>query len=1052
MKCKLASLCAVFLLCGIFNQAYAQLQVSGRITKKSTGEAMAFASVLVKGTTNATQTDQNGSYNITVPSGGGTLVVTFAGMTTVERRVTASGRVDFEIEDDVSTLTDVVVVGYGTQRVTKVSGAISTVKAADIERLKPQRAEEALQGRASGVNVIQNGSPGSTPTVLIRGIPSFTGTDPVVIIDGVPQTLTDLNSVNPSDIESINVLKDAATTAIYGVKGGNGVILVTTKSGRKNLKTELTFSANYGMQEVMNKIGVLNATEYAAIINEGSTVAGGNVIFPDISGFGKGTDWQDQIFEKAPVQSHSIGARGGSDRMAYFLSAGYQSQGGIVGGYDKSRFNRGTFTANLSFDITSKFKLLLNTTGVVLESKGIQENSFNSIIGSALNFDPTVEVYNTDTTSVGTYGYSNLLLSEIFNPLTKLENTYNKNFGSKIYGKFELQYDILKDLKLSTRLGYTKYDDNSKSFNPLVFYGPLNVENTMNKDGSTVVDRHNSVSHNKNSNFNYTWETFANYNFKLAADHNFETVLGISFAKISGNGANATRQDVPFNSWEFANFSAATGVNTSTNAQGRDGGYYQYFRKNMSYFGRVNYDYREKYLASFSGRRDGSYAFGTDNKFANFYSGSIGWVVSKEDFFKADFINFLKIRGSYGSIGNEQVTPQYVRIVTGGPSYDNPPNSNGYTFDNIFYSGSTVGSAANNALRWEKQMQLNAGFDVTFFQNKFSLSADYFRKEVDGLLFTPNASLYLGTVPIPTANIGSTKSSGVDLALTYTELIAGKIKMSNGLTFTTSKNEVTATNDDGSAKYLGGGYFNGQSQTVTVFEKGFTPGYFYGYKTNGLFQNMAEIKASPVQGSIRTAPGGQKDTTYSAKPGDIRYVDVNGDGIINSADQTKIGDPFPTFTMGWSFALDFKNFDFNMFTYASVGNDIYRAYERNANYSNKFRSVLGRWTGDGSTNDARNPRYSFEDGNSNIRVSDRYVEDGSFIKIKNMQFGYTFNQPAVKKLFKSVRLYAQVKNLYTFTEYTGYDPEIAGGILNTGVDRGAYPQARTYAIGLDIKL
>jgi hypothetical protein len=293
-------------------------------------------------------------------------------------------------------------------------------------------------------------------------------------------------------------------------------------------------------------------------------------------------------------------------------------------------------------------------------------------------------------------------------------------------------------------------------------------------------------------------------------------------------------------------------------------------------------------------------------------------------------------------------------------------------------------------------------------------------------------------VPIPTANIGSTKSSGIDLSLTYTEQLFQKVRMTNGLTFTTSKNEVTATNDDGTAKYQGGGYFNGQSQTVTVFEKGFTPGYFYGYQTQGLFQNVAEIAAAPTQSG--------------AKPGDIRYADINGDGVINAFDQTNIGDPFPDFTMGWSLSLEFKNIDFNMFTYASVGNDIYRAYERNANYSNKFRSILGRWTGEGSTNDARNPRYSFEDGNSNIRVSDRYVEDGSFIKIKNIQLGYTFNQPVVKKLFKSVRLYAQVKNALTLTEYTGYDPEIPGGILNTGIDRGAYPQARTYAVGLDIKL
>ncbi|MBI1343126.1 MAG: SusC/RagA family TonB-linked outer membrane protein [Terrimonas sp.] len=1028
-----------FLLCflGVVNAQ--TLEVTGKVTSKSTGLPLSGASVIVKGTSIATVTDQEGNYRIAVPAAGSSIVVSFVGLASIEQKIQQAGPVNFSLEESaVTTLSDVVVVGYGTQKITKVSGAISTIKAGDIEKLKPVRTEEALQGRAAGVNVIQSGSPGSKPTVLIRGIPSFSGTDPVVIIDGVPQSLTDLNSINAADIESINVLKDAATTAIYGVKGGNGVIVVTTKSGRKNQKKDITFNSNYGIQEVVNTIGVLNATEYAAMINEGSTVAGGNVIFPDLSVIGTGTDWQKEIFKTASMQTHTVSARGGGERMSYFLSAGYLNQGGIVGGNDKSRFDRGNFTANLNFDITSKLKFILNTTAVILDSKGIQENSFNSVIGSALNYDPTVPVYNNVPNTVGKYGFSNLLLSEIFNPLTKLDNTYNKNVGNKLYGKFELQYEIIKNLRVTSRFGYTKYDGNAKSFTPLVFYGLNNVDNSMNADGSPVTGKHNSVSHEKTSNFNYTWESFANYNFSINREHNFETVLGFSLAKVSGNAAGASRQDVPFNSWEFADFTAATGNNSATNTNALAGYYYQYFRRNLSFFTRINYDYRDKYLASFTARRDGSYAFGIDNKYANFFSGSLGWVVSKEDFFHSDFIDNLKIRGSYGSIGNENVSPQFVGIVTGGPSYANPPNSNGYTFDNIFYPGSTVGSAANDALRWEKQLQTNVGFDMTFLNRRFSLSADYFRKEVDGLLFTPSASLYLGTVPIPTANIGSTKSSGLDATLTYMESIGKNFKLNTSLTFTTSKNVVTATNDDGTAKIFGGYYFNGQSQSVTVFEKGSAPGYFYGYKTDGLFQNATEVSNGALQ------PG--------AQPGDIRFVDMNKDGVINAEDQTKIGDPFPDFTMGWNLNLEYKNFDFNAFTYASVGNDVYRAYERNANYTNKYRAVLARWTGEGTTNDARNPRYSFTDANSNIRVSDRYVEDGSFIKVKNIQLGYTFPASVTRKVFSKLRIYAQVKNAFIFTKYSGYDPEIAGGILDTGVDRGAYPQSRIYSFGLDIKL
>jgi TonB-linked SusC/RagA family outer membrane protein len=1039
MKCKYTILCLVLFLGTFLQQSFAQsLSVSGSVKNKATGEALSGATVQVEGTSTSTLTDAQGLFTISAARGA-VLLISYTGMADYRYTVTGSGVAAILLEESAATnLGEVIVVGYGTQKVTKVSGAIATIKAADIDKLKPVRTEEVLQGRASGVNVIQSGSPGSKPTVLIRGIPSFSGTDPIVIIYGVPQTLTDFNSINAADIESVNVLKDAATTAIYGVKGGNGVIVVTTKSGRKNQKADITFSTNYGVQQVMNTIGVLNATEYAAMINEGSVTAGGNVIFPNLSTIGVGTNWQNEVFKNATFQTHTLAARGGSDKMSYFLSAGFLNQGGIVGGNDKSRFNRGNLTANLSFNLTNKLKFILNTTAVLLDSKGVQENSFNSVLGSALNFDPTVPVYNTVPNTVGKYGFSNLLLSEIFNPLTKLDNTYNKNIGNKLYGKGELQYSVIKDLVLTTRFGYTKYDGNAKSFSPLVFYGPLNVENSMNADGSQVAGRFNSVAHEKTSNFNYTWETFGNYNFKVGDKNNFETVLGVSVAKTTGNAAGATRQDVPFNSWEFADFTAATGNNTATNSNAVTGYYYQYFRRNLSYFTRVNYDYDNKYLASFTARRDGSYAFGTDNKFANFLSGSLGWVVSNENFFQPGFVDYLKIRGSYGSIGNENVSPQFVGIVTGGPSYGPTANSNGYTFGDVFYPGSTVGSAANNALRWEKQLQMNVGFDITFFKKKFSLTADYFQKNVDGLLFTPSASLYLGTVPIPTANIGSTSSKGLDMTLSYNETIGKSFRLSTALTFTTAKNEVTATNSDGTAKILGGYYFNGQSQSVTVFEKGYTPGYFYGYKTNGLFQTFDEITKAPTQAG--------------AQPGDIRFVDVNNDGAITAADQTKIGDPFPDFTMGWNLTLEYKNFDFNMFTYASVGNDVYRAYERNANFSNKSRDVLGRWTGAGTTNDARTPRYSFTDANSNIRVSDRYVEDGSFVKIKNLQFGYTFPENMTKKVFSRVRVYAQVRNAFTFTKYTGFDPEISGGILDTGVDRGAYPQARTYSFGLDIKL
>ncbi|MEZ0485131.1 SusC/RagA family TonB-linked outer membrane protein [Fibrella aquatica] len=1008
--------------------------ITGKITDAESGEAIPGASIVIKGTLKGTVSDGSGNYTLAVPDEKAILVITSVGYTRAEVTVGNRFTVNIGLDPDTKNLGEVVVVGYGTQKITNVSGAISTVKGADIERLKPVRPEDALQGRASGVTVIANGSPGSKPTVLIRGIPSFSGTDPVVIIDGVPQTLNDFNAINASDIESMNVLKDAATTAIYGVKGGNGVIVVTTKSGSRNQKAEIALGSNYGVQEVINTIGVLNASEYGAILNEGSTVAGGGLIFKDLSTLGVGTNWQNEIFKRAPLQSHNLSVRGGSDKVQYFLSGAYTGQDGIVGGGDYSNFNRLNGTANLTFQISPKVKFLANTSYANIKSVGVQENSFNSVIGSALNFDPTVPVLNTVENTVGKYGFSNLLLSEIFNPLTKLDNNYNESNGNKLYGKLELQYEVIKGLTLASRYGYTNYNNTFKSFTPLVFYGPSNVENTMNADGSTVAGRHNSVYESKRTDNTYTFETFGTYNFNINADHHFETVLGFSLAKISGDEINGSRQDVPFNSWEFADLTSATGNNTATNTNAIGLGNGQYFRKNQSYFGRINYDYQDTYLVSFSARRDGSYAFGADNKFANFYAGSLGWVISNAKFFPTGIVDYLKIRGSYGSIGNENVSPQYVSIITGGPSYAGDANSNGYTFGNSFVSGSTVSSYANTTLRWEKQLQSNVGFDVRFGQNKWTLSADYFNKAVDGLLFTPSISLYLGAAGAPTANIGSTKSSGVDLNLGYNSTIGRDLKLNTNVTFTTAKNLVTATNSDGTAIIPGGYYFNGQSQSATRFQQGFSPGYFYGFQTAGLFQNVEQIAGAPTQ--------------TGAVPGDIRFVDVNGDGLISDLDKTAIGDPFPDFTMGWNLGLTLKSFDFNMFTYASVGNDIYRAYERNAIYSNKFRSVLGRWTGEGTTNNANNPRFSFVDANSNIRVSDRYVEDGSFVKIKNVQLGYTLPKSGV---FSRVRIYAQVKNAFTFTKYTGFDPEISGGVLDTGVDRGAYPQARTWSAGVDLK-
>ncbi len=1052
MKLKI-QLLFLSIIIGTFSQtAFGQnLLITGKVTNETTGKPLEGVTVKHSASTTTTTTDNSGNYSINIPKSG-KLLFTFAGMANVSLQATKAGVFNVNMEPSTKNLDEVIVVGYGTQKVAKVSGAISSVSASTIQKLKPVRIEEALQGAASGVTVIQNGAPGSKPTLFVRGIPGL-GADPLVLVDGIPQTVNDLNSIAPSDIENLSVLKDASATAIYGVRGGNGVIVITTKAGRKNQKTDISVNTSYGIQQVDRLLPVLNASEYGAMLNEGSTLNGGNPIFTDLSKLGVGTNWQEEIFENAPIQNYGVSARGGSEKSTYFLSGNYLSQGGIVGGYDKSKFNRINATANLSFELSPKLKFLLNATYLNLNSKGVSTDAFNSVIGNAINFDPTVSKFNTVPNTIGKYGFSNLITNEIQNPLTQLDNLYNQLLGNKLYGKFELQYEVIKNLKLTGRFGYTKYDATSKVFSPLVFLGPNNIDqnNTLNADGTTKLNRHNSVATDDFKNNSYTAEAFANYDFRINQKHHFETVLGLSYAKEFGGQVGSWREDVPFNSWDYADYTSATGVNRieyDANNQpivhtAIRGYSFNYFKKNASGFVRLNYDYEDKYLASFTGRRDGSTRFAKNKRFGNFYAASLGWVVSKENFFKSNFINFLKLRGSYGVVGNDQaVSTNYNSISTIQTDYlaslYGSGNAIGYTFGGAFANGATLGTYYNPNLGWETNGQGNIGFEMNFYKNKFNISADYYYRKTTDLLFTTSLSGYLGSIPSPTVNIGSTNAQGVDITLGYNDkFINNKLGLNTSLTFTTVKGNVTSTGATGNIRE--GYFFNGQSQPTTLFAPGYAPGVFFGYQTNGLFQTLAEIAVSPTQAG--------------AQPGDIKYVDINGDGKIDSEDQKVIGSPFPKFTMGWNVNLNYKNIDLSVFTYSSYGNDAVRAYERNANFTNKYAQVLERWTGPSTTNDAKNPRYTFSDPNNNARFSDRYVEDASFIKVKNILLGYTFNNKNVAKLFKGLRVYAQVKNAFTFTKYTGFDPEIgATGLLNTGVDRGAYPQARTYSFGIDIKL
>ena len=1010
MKTKFLSLLILF---GSFLIVAQDATLNGSVSDSSNDGPLPGVSVVISGTQNGTTTDFNGNFSLIGVSVGDVIQFSYIGYLTKDVTVGSSFNLSVSLDEDVESLDEVILVGYSTQKASNISGAVSTVSAEDVEKLKPLRIEDALQGQA-GLNVISSGSPGGKPSVLIRGITSFSGTDPLVVIDGINSSLWDMDAINPANIESVSVLKDASTTALYGVRGGNGVIVITTKSGKKNQETIFSLDTSFGMQEVDKYIDVLNASQYAAILNEGSVSSGGSIIFSNLSGLGVGTNWQKELFSAAPISTTNFSASGGDSKSTYYLSAGYTAQEGVAFGTEKDFFDTANFTANFTSELSDNLKAIIHTKYSNIQGNGLGGNQ----IGNALNFDPTVS-----TMVDGAYGMSSTITQEIINPLAGVSNSYSDNKTDKLIGKIELQYQLMDNFKITSRLGYSSVWQQSKGFTPLQFYGVGHNRTNANADLSPrTEDDHNRVSETKQNWFNYSYELFGNYDFSLNDEHNFNVFAGFTIGKGTNNMLSGSNVDVPFNSWTYADLSSAAG-----GMEDQSTGSWQSVNRSVSLMGRVEYDFQEKYLASVTVRRDGSTSFGKNNKFAVFPSASIGWVASNEDFFNSSAINFLKFRASYGTVGNDNASPQFGTIST-FPKY---------TFGETIYSGSTLLGIPNNDVSWENQTQTNIGADLRMFDSKLKFTADYFIKTVDDLLFSPTLSLYLGIPSYPVANIGKTETKGYELSLSYGDEIAKNVSFNTTFNFTAAENLVKEINNGD--KYIWGSGYGIPFTSLTQFRQGESPGIFWGYKTNGIFQNQADIDAHATQNN--------------AQPGDIRFVDVDGNGKIDAEDRTKIGDPFPDFTLGWNFALTVSDFDLSVFTYASVGNDIFRGYERGLNYTNKFASVLNRWTGEGTS--TTEPRYSFIDANNNSRASDRYVEDGSFVKIKNIQLGYNFSEATASKLgLSSLRVYALAKNAFTFTDYTGYDPEISNGgspVLDTGVDRGTYPSPRIISLGLNLK-
>ncbi len=1001
----------IFFLClGTLVSTAQEITVSGSVTDANDGSPIPGATILVKGTTNGTITNLDGQYTIKANEGD---VLTFSFIGMKSQDITISGNViDVALVEGVTGLDELVVIGYGTQKKKDVTGAVSVVGAETIEALKPVKVEQALQGTTAGVNVTsQSGAPGAGLDIRIRGISTNGDASPVAIIDGYQG---DLSLINPDDIETITVLKDAQA-AIYGTVGANGIILVTTKRGRKNSKAKVSINSSYGIQETTRKLPVLNATEYAALLNESYAASGQTPPYSNISNLGRGTNWQNELFSYAPIRTTNASVSGGSDNIIYALSASDLAQEGIIGN-EKSGFNRNTVKLSVGADITERVKFNSSVIYTYVDRKSFNDAGLGSVLFNALNMPSTVPVYDTD----GDYFLApgNLGI-EIINPLAQIANTHNEYNLKKLSGNFSLDYEITNHIKATTRIGFNTANSESKSFSQAIDYG-----------GKVFDITRSSVNQNAENYNDYTFDAFVNYDNTFNDAHHIGFTLGTTVFKDWGNHLDATGYDIPYNSWDYADISLANGLPETKSA-----GSWEWDQRRLSYFTRLQYDYLGKYLFSAMLRRDASTKFGPDKAVAYFPSVTMGWNMSDEDFLKnVDDIDLLKLRASYGLLGSDKIGDyRYISSLDGEATY---------VFNGILTNGTAVGALPNPIVQWEQSEQFDVGLDVKLLGNKVDINADYFIKSTNNLLIEsiPVSGILGVSAPGaagPTVNAGTVRNSGFEFAIGYRGTVAKDFTYKINYNITTLKNEVTQV-DNGTGIVQGGSFGVGQPSPARM-EVGLPIGYFYGYKTDGIFQNQEEVDAHPSQIALGS----------EAAPGDIRFVDVNEDGILNSDDRTNLGDAIPDVTMGLNISLDFKGFDFVAYAYSSLGNQMVRDYERTQPNVNKLSYNLNRWTGEGTSTTV--PRLTTA-ATANTIFSDYYVEDASFLRLQNIQLGYTVPAGLTQKVrIEKLRFYAGVSNLYTFTKYMGYDPAASSGApIGGGFDSGFYPAARTYSLGLNL--
>lgn len=1009
--------------------------IGGRVMD-SNGEPLYGVNIQVKGTGTGTATDLEGYFNLEDIDENAILVISYIGYQTQEVAVAGKSNLTITLIPDSQLLDEVVVVGYGIQKKSNITGAISSIRSRDLENVPNGRIEQALQGRVSGVTIMQNsGQPGSSSTIRIRGITTFNNNEPLYVVDGVVVDPGGIGYLNQSDIASIEVLKDAASAAIYGTRAAGGVILITTKKGSQG-RLQVNYNGYYGISQPEHVLTLLNATQYAVLRNESSAAAGNGIIFPDVHNLGLGTDWQNAIFNySAPRFSNELSISGGNAVSTFYFSGGFQTQEGIVTS-EISSHDKLNFRLNSTHKISEK--ITFGQTLGYTRQKGVGLGNTNSEFGgplsSAINLDPITPLVVTDVASQpnaviynnpniirdplgNPYGISSYVGQEMTNPLAYVQTRLgNYGWSDDIIGNAYVEIEPISSLRFRSTVGIKKAYWGNVSFTPLYFLS------------NTVQTNSNNYNKGENRVFNWNLENSLTYS-KIFGVHDLTVLVGQA-AYVDNNGGNVgmTFFNLPIDSYEDASFNFDVGL---SNRDGYSGDFIQH--RISSLFGRINYSFDNRYLFTGIIRRDGSTRFGSNMKYGVFPSFSVGWNLHEEAFFNpSSSINRLKFRGGYGVVGNDAMADfRYLSLVVGGFNY-------AVGRDGTVTTGYAPETLDNPNLHWEETRSADIGFDLDLFNN-FSINFDWFNKKTVGILRPVVIPGYVGVSSLPWDNVADMENTGVELEVGYNQSF-GDFNISVNANGSFLKNVVTYVAAD--TNFISGGASFQSMGNVTRIQEGQSYNSFFGYKVLGIFQNEEEIQNYTQDGEM---------IQPNARPGDFKWADLDGDGQISSGDldRTFLGSSLPKYTFGFNVAMDYKGLDFMLFAQGVAGNKIFQGLRRldilTSNYSTR---ALSRWHGEGTSDDY--PRLIDSDPNGNFtKMSDFYLEDGDYLRVKLLQVGYSLPGNLTRRIgIQRVRIFATAENLLTLTRYTGYDPEVGGGVF--GIDKGQYPQARTFLGGIQV--